>query len=86
MKGASKNFVTGDGQGLGEEVGKILKAREPCLDSSMENRHVYSSQRGQIKANLRKLNFTNTLYLYQLAYSQVLLKHLNNKMCTNTSS
>jgi hypothetical protein len=27
------------------------------------------------QANLRKLNFTNTLY--QLAYSQVLLQHLN---------
>jgi hypothetical protein len=30
------------------------------------------------QANLRKLNFTNTNTLYQLAYSQVLLQHLDN--------
>ncbi len=30
------------------------------------------------QANLRKPNFTNTNTLYQLAYPQVLLQHLNN--------
>ena len=33
------------------------------------------------QANLRKLNFTNTLYL--LAYSQELLQHLNSVMYYN---